>query len=183
RRIQMKLPNYVTGQWREGAGEGEPLIDPVTGDELARITSQEIDLKSALEFARSQGGPALRQLGYAQRAEMLAKIAEALAANRDEYFRLSLLNLGATQADASFDVDGAIYTMKYYAKVGRALAEGKMLKEGALVALSKSNTFVGQHFLMPTKGVAVFINAFNFPAWGLCEKAAPALLSGVPVVV
>src|SRR5437899_7832334 len=179
----MKLPNYVSGQWSEGAGPGEPLIDPVTGDELARISSHGIDLAAALEYARSHGGPALRQLTYAQRADFLGKITDALAANRDEYFRLSLLNLGATQADASFDVDGAIYTMKYYAKIGRALAEGKMLKEGALIPLSKSNTFVGQHFLMPAKGAAVFINAFNFPAWGLCEKAAPALLSGVPVVV
>src|SRR4029077_20648476 len=149
----------------------------------ASISSQGIDLNGALQFARTQGGPALRQLTYAQRAEMLAKIADVLAANRDEYFRISLLNLGANQADASFDVDGAIYTMKYYAKIGRALAEGKMLKEGAQVALSKSNAFVGQHFLVPTKGAAVFINAFNFPAWGLCAKAAPALLSGVPIVV
>src|SRR5437016_3654789 len=113
---------------------------------------------------------------------MLAKVGELLSANRPEYFRLSLLNLGATQADASFDVDGALYTMKYYAKIGRALAEGKMLKEGASIALSKSNAFAAQHFLMPAKGAAVFINAFNFPAWGLCEKAAPALLSGVPIV-
>ena len=179
----MKLPNYVNGQWSEGTGPGEALIDPVTGDELASISSQGIDLEAALAFARTQGGPALRQRTYAQRADLLAKIADTLAANRDEYFRLSLLNLGANQADASFDVDGAIYTMKYYAKIGRALAEGKMLKEGAVIPLSKTNAFVGQHFLMPAKGAAVFINAFNFPAWGLCEKAAPALLSGVPVVV
>jgi 3,4-dehydroadipyl-CoA semialdehyde dehydrogenase len=179
----MRLSNYVSGKWSEGTGSGETLIDPVTGDTLASISSQGVDLEAALAFARTHGGPALRQLTYAQRAEMLAKIAEALAANRDEYFRLSLLNLGANQADASFDVDGAIYTMKYYAKIGRALADGKMLKEGAVIPLSKSNAFVGQHFLMPAKGAAVFINAFNFPAWGLCEKAAPALLSGVPVVV
>ena len=179
----MRLPNYVSGRWGEGLGSGELLVDPVTGDELVSISSEGMDLEAALQFARAHGGPALRQLTYTQRADLLAKIAEALAANRDEYFRLSLVNLGATPADASFDVDGAIYTMKYYAKIGRALAEGKMLKEGALVALSKSNTFVGQHFLMPTKGVAVFINAFNFPAWGFCEKAAPALLSGVPIVV
>jgi 3,4-dehydroadipyl-CoA semialdehyde dehydrogenase len=179
----MKLPNYVAGEWREGTGEGEPLIDPVTGEVLVRISSQGIDVKNALEFARSHGGPALRQLSYTQRAEMLAKIAEVLATNRDEYFRLSLLNLGATQADASFDVDGAIYTMKYYAKIGRALTEGKILKEGAVIPLSKTNAFVGQHFLMPAKGAAVFINAFNFPAWGFCEKAAPALLSGVPILV
>jgi len=179
----MKLPNYVNGQWSQGTGPGETLIDPVTGDELASISSQGTDLEAALAFARTQGGPALRQLTYAQRADLLAKIADILAANRDEYFRLSLLNLGANQADASFDVDGAIYTMKYYAKTGRALAEGKMLKDGAVIPLSKTNAFVGQHFLMPAKGAAVFINAFNFPAWGLCEKAAPALLSGVPIVV
>ena len=179
----MKLPNYVSGKWVEGAGPGEPLVDPVTGDELARISSQGLDLSAALEFARSQGGPALRQLTYAQRADLLAKIGEVLSANRDEYFRISLLNLGATKADASFDVDGAIYTMKYYAKIGRTLAEGKMLKEGAVLPLSKTGVFGGQHFLVPTKGVAVLINAFNFPAWGFCEKAAPALLSGVPVLV
>jgi 3,4-dehydroadipyl-CoA semialdehyde dehydrogenase len=115
----MKLPNYVSGQWKEGAGPGEPLVDPVTGEELARISSQGIDLKAALEFARSNGGPALRALTYRQRADLLAKTADTLAANRDEYFRISLLNLGANQADASFDVDGAIYTMKYYAKIGR----------------------------------------------------------------
>src|SRR6202140_1177405 len=179
----MKLPNYVNGQWSEGAGPGEPLIDPVTEDELASISSQGVNLEATVAFARTHGGPALRQLTYIQRAELLAKIADALAANREEDVRLSLVNLGATQADASFDMDGAIYTMKYYAKIGRALAEGKMLKEGASIALSKSNAFAGQHFLMPAKGVAVFINAFNFPAWGLCEKAAPALLSGVPIVV
>jgi 3,4-dehydroadipyl-CoA semialdehyde dehydrogenase len=179
----MKLPNYVSGQWKEGAGPGEPLVDPVTGEELARISSQGIDVKTALEFARSNGGPALRALTYRQRADLLGKIAETLAANRDEYFRISLLNLGANQADASFDVDGAIYTMKYYSKIGQALADGKMLKEGAAVSISKTGVFVGQHFLLPTKGVAVFINAFNFPAWGVCEKAAPALLSGVPVVI
>lgn len=179
----MNLANFVTGQWIEGLSAGEPLIDPVTGDELARISSQGLDLSKALEFARSQGGPALRQLTYGQRADLLAKIGEVLTANRDEYFRLSLLNLGATQADASFDVDGALYTMKYYAKIGRALAEGKMFKEGAVVPLSKTGVFAGQHFLVPAKGVAVFINAFNFPAWGFCEKAAPALLSGVPILV
>lgn len=179
----MKLPNYVSDKWMEGSGSGTPLVDPVTGDELARISSEGVDFKAALDFARTEGGPALRQLTYGQRAEMLAKIGEALTANRDEYFRLSLLNLGATEADASFDVDGALYTMKYYAKIGRALAEGKTLKEGATLSLSKTGVFGAQHFLVPAKGVAVFINAFNFPAWGFCEKAAPALLSGVPVLV
>src|SRR5262249_55293026 len=183
RESQMKLPNFLAGQWIDRAGSGAPLMDPVTGDELARTSSEGVDLQTALEFARSHGGPALRQLSYAQRADLLAKIAELLTANREEYFRLSLLNLGATQADASFDVDGALYTMKYYAKIGRALGEAKMLKEGASLPLSKTGVFGAQHFLTPAKGVAVFINAFNFPAWGFCEKAAPALLSGVPICV
>jgi 3,4-dehydroadipyl-CoA semialdehyde dehydrogenase len=181
--LPMKLRNYVSGQWKEGTGDGEPLVDPVTGDELVRISSQGIDVGAALEFARREGGPALRELSYAQRADLLAKMAEVFAANRDEYFRLSLLNLGANQADASFDVDGAIYTVKYYAKIGRALGERKILKDGAQIPLSKTGVFVAQHFLGPTKGVAVFINAFNFPAWGFCEKTAPALLSGVPIVI
>src|SRR6266446_6215234 len=180
--IGMKLPNYVSGEWKEGAGAGDPLFDPVAGEELARISSQEIGVGAALEFARSHGGAALRQQTYRERAEVLGKIAEVMTANREEYFRISLLNSGATQADASFDVDGAIYTMKYYAKIGKALGESKMLKEGAVLSLSKTGEFAAQHFLAPSKGAAVFINAFNFPAWGLCEKAAPALLSGVPIV-
>ncbi len=179
----MKLSNYISGQWQEGSGPGDPLVDPVTGEELARVSSQGADTKAALDFARSNGGPALRTMTYRKRADLLAKIAETLSANRDEYFRISLLNLGANQTDASFDVDGAIYTLKYYAKIGQALDDGKMLKEGVPVSISKTGVFVGQHFLLPTKGVAVFINAFNFPAWGVCEKAAPALLSGVPIVI
>jgi 3,4-dehydroadipyl-CoA semialdehyde dehydrogenase len=179
----MNLANYVSGDWKTGGGQGEPLVDPVTGEELARVSSQGIDVKSALDFARAEGGAALRALSYRERAELLVKIGETLAANRDEYFRISLLNLGANQADASFDVDGAIYTIKYYAKIGQALADGRMLKEGAQVSISKTGVFVGQHFLLPAKGAAVFINAFNFPAWGFCEKAAPALLSGIPIVV
>ncbi len=166
----MKLPNYVAGQCREGAGDGEALIDPVTGVELVRISSQGVDVATALDFARSQRGPALRQLSYRERSELLAKIAEVMTANRDECFRISLLNSGTTQADASFDVDSAIFTMKYYARVGKTLADWKMLKEGAVIPLSKTGEFAGQHFLAPTMGTAVFINAFNFPAWGLCEK-------------
>src|SRR5437870_4928907 len=116
----MKLANYLAGEWVEGSGPGIELVDPVTGEELARISSQGADLEAALDFARREGGPRLQQLTYRERAEMLAKVGELLSANRPEYFRLSLLNLGATEADASFDVDGALYTMKYYAKIGRA---------------------------------------------------------------
>ena len=176
------LANYVAGEWKAGTGTGEALLDPVTGDELARISSQGIPAKAALEFAHNQG-EALRRFSYRERADLLAKIADTLTSNRDEYFRISLLNSGTTQLDAAFDVDGAIYTMKHYAKIGRALDEGKILKEGAMLPLSKTAAFAAQHYLEPTKGAAVFINAFNFPAWGLCEKGAPAWLSGVPILV
>jgi 3,4-dehydroadipyl-CoA semialdehyde dehydrogenase len=179
----VKISSYVCGEWREGAGDGDPILDPVTGDELARVTSQGIDSDAALQYARSTGGEALRRLSYQERAELLGKVGDVLTANRGEYFRISLLNLGAGEADASFDVDGAIYTIKYYAKIGKALGAAKMLREGAQIPLSKTGVFSGQHFLTPLHGVAVFINAFNFPAWGFCEKAAAALLSGVPVLV
>src|SRR5271169_1613776 len=179
----MNLPNYVSGQWKQGAGPGEALVDPVTGEELARISSKDIDVAAALNHARTKGVPSLQSLTYAQRADLLGKLGEVLTANRDEYFRISLLNSGANSADASFDVDGALYTMKFFAKIGKPLGEGKILKEGAVLPLSKTNAFSAQHFLEPAKGAAIFINAFNFPAWGLCEKAAPALLAGVPIVV
>lgn len=179
----MQLANFANGTWTNGTEPGERLIDPVTGEELAQVSSAGVDFGEALRSSRRVGGAGLRQLSYKQRAELLGKIAAILAANRSEYFRISLLNLGANEADASFDVDGAIFTLKYYAKVGAALEDYKFLKEGSQGSLSKSGAFAAQHFLLPTKGAAIFINAFNFPAWGFCEKAAPALLSGVPIVV
>ncbi len=142
----MKLTNFVSGQWKEGEGPGEPLVDPVTGEELARVTSKGIDLRQDFGYARSTGGLQLRELSYAQRAEMLGKIADVLTANRAEYFRISLLNSGANEADASFDVDGAIYTIKYYAKLGAALGQGKMLKEGKQIPLSKTGVFARAAF-------------------------------------
>jgi 3,4-dehydroadipyl-CoA semialdehyde dehydrogenase len=178
----LKLESYVAGQWQAGSGEGEKLIDPVSGEELATASAQGLDRKAALDFARRHGASALQALAYQQRAELLGKIADVLTSHRVEYFEISRKNQGATEADASFDVDGAIYTIKQYAKMGAAL-DGNIVKDGAVVPLSKTGAFQAQHFLKPLTGVAVFINAFNFPAWGLWEKAAPALLSGVPVFV
>ncbi|HJV27995.1 MAG TPA: 3,4-dehydroadipyl-CoA semialdehyde dehydrogenase [Aromatoleum sp.] len=179
----MKLANYVYGQWVEGAGEGIALTDPVTGEALVRVSSEGIDLARALDFARREGGTALRAQTYEARAAMLGAIAEVLTAKRADYFDISLRNSGATEGDAGFDVDGAIFMLKSYARAGKALGAARHLKEGARVPLAKTEVFQGQHFLMPLTGVAVFINAFNFPAWGLWEKAAPALLAGVPVFV
>jgi 3,4-dehydroadipyl-CoA semialdehyde dehydrogenase len=157
------------------------LIDPVTGEELATISSAGVDMSAALEYARQEGSTTLQTLTYQQRADLLGKIADVLTANRAEYFDISKKNLGATEGDAAFDVDGAIYTVKHYAKAGQSLV-GKLFKDGSAVPLSKTGVFQGQHFLKPLGGAAIFINAFNFPAWGLWEKAAPAILSGVAVL-
>src|SRR5204863_7272662 len=126
----MKLPNFVEGQWIEGGGEGEPLIDPVLGTEIARVSSEGVRYGEALHHARAVGGPALRTLTYAQRAALLGRIAEVLSAHRDDYFRIALENLGATKTDAAFDIDGAIYTLKYYAKAGAALGDARVLRDG-----------------------------------------------------
>ena len=179
----MKLANYVNGQWQTGSGEGINLTDPVTGAQLASVSSEGLDLNQALEFARQQGGTALRAMTYQARAELLSRIADTLSTHRDAYLDIALRNSGSTATDASFDIDGAIFTLKNYAKVGRTLGTTTRLKEGGRIPLAKTDTFQGQHFLTPLTGVAIFINAFNFPAWGLWEKAAPALLAGVPVLV
>lgn len=179
----MKLANYVYGQWVEGGGDGIALLDPVSGEHLVSVSSEGVDVGRALSFARDSGGSALRALGYEARAGLLGKIAEVLTANRDAYYDISLRNSGSTAGDIAFDVDGAIFTLKAYARAGKALGDARLLREGGRVALAKTDAFQGQHFLTPLSGVAVFINAFNFPAWGLWEKAAPALLAGVPVLV
>lgn len=179
----MKLANHVNGQWLDGAGEGIALTDPVTGEVLVRVSSDGLDLGAALSFAREAGGSALQAMTYEVRAGLLGRIAEVLAVNRDSYYDISLRNSGSTAADAGFDVDGAIFTLKTYSRAGSMLGGGRLLKEGARVPLAKTDAFQGQHFLKPLTGVAIFINAFNFPGWGLWEKAAPALLSGVPVLV
>lgn len=176
-----RVNSYLAGQWTQGSADGAKLVNPVTGESVATITAARVDLRQALEYSRKTGGAALRSLNYAERAALLAKIADVLAANRTKYFDISKQNSGATEADASFDVDGAVYTLKYYAKAAASLS-GTRIKDGARIPLAKTGDFAAQHFLSPLEGVAVFINAFNFPAWGLWEKAAPALIAGVPIL-
>ncbi len=177
------LPNFVHGAWVAGTGAGTPLTDPVTGAELVRVSSAGLDLPRAFAFARDQGGAALRALGYGQRAEALAAVAKLLQTHRDAYHAIALANSGTTASDTAIDVDGGIYTLGQYARWGARLGDAKALLDGGPATLSKDGVFQSQHLLVPTRGVALFINAFNFPSWGLWEKAAPALLAGVPVIV
>nr|MCU0805770.1 3,4-dehydroadipyl-CoA semialdehyde dehydrogenase [Burkholderiales bacterium] len=177
------LPNYLAGQWVAGRGAGTALVDPVLGSELVRVDATGLDLPAGFEFARAQGGGALRALTYAKRGELLAAIAKVLQSHRDAYYEIATANSGTVKNDSAVDIDGAIYTISTYAKLAGTLGERTFLLDGEAVRLGKDESFQSRHVQVPTRGLALFINAFNFPSWGLWEKAAPALLSGVPVVV
>ena len=177
------LPNYVNGRWQTGSGEGAALIDPVLATELVRVDATGLDLPAAFAFAREQGGDALRALSYAQRAAMLAAAVTVLQGQRDAYYEIATANSGTVKNDSAVDIDGAIFTLSTYAKLGEGLGDRHFMLDGEMARLGKDPLFQSQHVLTPTRGVALFINAFNFPAWGLWEKAAPALLSGVPVII
>jgi 3,4-dehydroadipyl-CoA semialdehyde dehydrogenase len=177
------LANYFGGRWQSGRGHGSALIDPVLGDELVRVDATGLDLAAGFAYAREQGGAALRALTYAERAAMLAKAVAVLNQHRDRYYEIATANSGTVKSDSAIDIDGGIYTLGYYANLGESLGARRFLLDGEAARLGKDPLFQSQHVLTPTRGVALFINAFNFPSWGLWEKAAPALLSGVPVIV
>lgn len=177
------LHNYLSGQWQPEARTANVLRDPVTGDELARTGGHAEGLDAGFEFARTEGAAALQAMTYGERAALLAEVGKVLQANRDDYYAIALANSGTTQADSAVDIEGAAFTLNYYAKAGAALGGARLMLDGRATSLSKDQLFQSQHILAPVRGLALFINAFNFPAWGLWEKAAPALLSGVPVVI
>ena len=175
------LRSYLGERWVEGAGAPQTLVDPATEEPLAQVSSDGLDLVAALDHARRKGGPSLRALSFAERGNLLKETAKAIQAHRDELLDLAVANGGNTRSDAKFDIDGAIFTLQTYAEIGSSLGTAKFLVDGEGVQLGRSPRFHGQHINVPRHGVAVQINAFNFPAWGLAEKAASALLAGMPV--
>lgn len=177
------LLNHLCGQWLAGQGRGTPLFDPVLGTELVRVDATGLDLPAGFRFAREQGGAALKALTYRQRGELLGAIAKLLQQHRDTYYEIAQANSGTVKNDSAVDIDGAIYTLGTYAKLAATLPDAHHLRDGDAIALAKDAAFQSQHVQTPVAGLALFINAFNFPSWGLWEKAAPALLSGVPVVL
>ncbi len=177
-----KLKSYLCGEWQEGEGQGEALLNPATEEVLATASSDGLLRPLALEFARTEGGPALRSLTFKQRGDLVHKTAALVQKHRDELIGLSMTNGGNTRSDAKFDVDGAIATLQAFAEVGTVLGDRRILLDGEAVQLGRSPRLVGQHVLTTRQGVAVHVNAFNFPAWGLAEKAAVALLAGMPVL-
>jgi 3,4-dehydroadipyl-CoA semialdehyde dehydrogenase len=175
------LKSYIEGRWVTGKGKGHGLVNPTNGRTVAMCNTDGIDFGNALAFSRKVGGPALRALTFSERAGLLGKVADALAGRRDRWFEIARINSGNTKADAAIDIDGAIGTLKYFARLGAGLGESKILVEGQPARLSRDPNFQATHIGVPVKGVAVHINAYNFPAWGLWEKAAVSLLAGVPV--
>jgi 3,4-dehydroadipyl-CoA semialdehyde dehydrogenase len=176
------LESYLCDAWVAGTGAAATLVDPVSGEIIAQAASGGLDLNAALTYARETGRPRLGALTYAERAALLGAIGDVLAARRDVWYELARRNSGNTRADAMIDVDGAIGTLKYYAKAGAKLGDASLLADGPPTRLARDPNFQGLHLGIPISGVAIHINAFNFPAWGLWEKAAVALLAGIPVV-
>jgi oxepin-CoA hydrolase/3-oxo-5,6-dehydrosuberyl-CoA semialdehyde dehydrogenase len=176
------LASYLCGTWRTGAAPMATLVNPSTEEAIAECSTHGIDLKAALAFGRDVGGPALRTMTFAERGALLKRMSAALHEAREELIELSIDNVGATRGDAKFDIDGGIGTLAFYAKLGETLGDRKVVVEGAGETLLRSPRFAGYHVRVPRTGVAVHINAFNFPVWGFAEKAACALLAGVPVI-
>ncbi|MFI0446982.1 phenylacetic acid degradation bifunctional protein PaaZ [Actinomadura sp. 6N118] len=177
------LESYAAGRWFRAAGDGEPLLDAATGEEVARLSSHGLDVASMVAHARQIGGPALRALTFHERAALLKALAKHLMARKDELYALSV-RTGATSRDTMVDVDGGIGTLFSYASKGtRELPNDTIVLDGSLERLGKGGTFVGQHIYASRPGVAVQINAFNFPVWGMLEKLAPAFLAGLPTIV
>lgn len=178
----IELRSYLEGKWVAGEGDGSTLVNPATEEAVARASTRGLDFASALTHARRVGGPALRAMTFAERGERLKKLSKALHEAREALIDASILNAGTTRGDSKFDIDGATGTLAYYARVGAELGDRTFVVEGEGEQLTRSARFWGHHVRTPLRGVAVHVNAFNFPAWGMAEKAAVALLAGVPVV-
>ncbi|PWT73907.1 MAG: phenylacetic acid degradation bifunctional protein PaaZ [Bacteroidetes bacterium] len=177
-----KLGNYANGKWVYGEGDGQALFNAVTGEEIFRATSQGIDFKGMLDFGRKVGNPALRKMTFQERGRMLKSLALHLRNHLDKFYSISYLT-GATKADSWIDIEGGIGNLFSYASLRKKFPDTSFSIDGEGLNLSKNNTFMGQHILVPKEGVAVHINAFNFPVWGMLEKIAVNLLAGMPAIV
>jgi oxepin-CoA hydrolase/3-oxo-5,6-dehydrosuberyl-CoA semialdehyde dehydrogenase len=178
-----KLLNYARDGWVAGDGGLAEVRSAVTGEVIAETGSGGLDFKAMLDHARTVGGPALRALTFHERAHMLKALANAVMARREELYELSYAT-GATRTDSWIDIEGGAGTLFSFSSKGRReLPNGRVLIDGAMEPLSRGGSFVGQHVFTPLQGVAVHINAFNFPVWGMLEKIGPTLLAGVPAIV
>ena len=176
------LASYLSGTWSQGSGPRSTLVNPATEAPLAEVSTGGHDLAGAFTHARTVGARELGALAFAQRGALLAALAKAIHGAREELIELAVQNGGNTRSDAKFDVDGGAVTLSYYAELGATLGATHLLADGAPIQVGRTARMGGQHVWGRRLGVAVHINAFNFPGWGLCEKLATALLAGMPVV-
>lgn len=179
----LTLNSYAAGKWIAPQGQLTPLHSAITGKSFAQLGKYDLDFPAMANYARTVGGPALRALTFHQRAAKLKALAQYLNERREPLYELSY-ETGATKSDSMIDIDGGIATLFVYASKGRReMPDDTIFIDGGLEQLSRSGNFLGQHVATSLHGVAVHINAFNFPVWGMLEKLAPTLLAGVPAIV
>ncbi|ODT53731.1 MAG: phenylacetic acid degradation bifunctional protein PaaZ [Niastella sp. SCN 39-18] len=177
-----KLNNYIQGKWITGDGDGQLLFDAVNGNPIAAATTRGIDFKAVLDYARTVGNPALRKMSFQQRGRMLRALALHLLNHKEKFYSISY-KTGATRVDSWIDIEGGIGNLFSNASLRRKLPDDFFCLDGDPIPLGKQNTFMAHHLLVPNEGVAIHINAYNFPVWGMLEKIAVNLLAGVPAVV
>ena len=177
-----KLGNFVTGRWIEGEGDMQTLADAVTGIPLYQAGTGGIDFQDLLNYARTKGNPALRKMSFHERGRMLKALALHLQNHLEKFYQISY-QTGATRADSWIDLEGGIGNLFSYASLRRKFPDQPFCTDGDPIPLGKNNTFMAQHILVPKEGVAVHINAYNFPVWGMLEKIAVNLLAGMPAIV
>ena len=177
-----ELKSFVRGDFVSGTGARAELLNPSTEEVLATTSTEGIDMSAAVAFARETGGAELARTTFADRGAMLKAMSKAVIAHRDELLDLAMKNGGNTRSDGKFDVDGASGTLEYYGDLGAELGATNVMVDGDAAQVGRNARLAGQHAFVQRAGIAVHVNAFNFPAWGLAEKAACAILAGMPVI-
>lgn len=178
----MKLENYILGKWITGDCDGQPLYHAVTGETIAAASTKGLNFADVLQYGRTKGGEALRKMSFQERGLMLRALALHLRNHLDKFYQISY-QTGATKADSWIDIEGGIGNLFANASLRRKFPNESFALDGEGHMLGKQNTFMGHHLLVPKEGVAIHINAFNFPVWGMLEKIAVNFLAGVPAVV
>ena len=178
----MKLGNYVLGSWQEGSDAGKPLFNAINGEQIALATSAGLNFGDILDYGRTKGGPSLRKMTFQERGLMLKALALHLMSKKKSYYDLSWAT-GATKVDSWIDIEGGIGNLFANASLRKQFPDLPYYVDGETTPLSKGGSFIGHHIMVPKQGIAVHINAFNFPVWGMLEKIAVNLMAGVPAVV
>lgn len=177
-----KIQNYVTGQWMEGKGEGVPMFDAITGEVIALSDTEGLDFAEILQYGRTKGGEVLRKMTFQERGNMLKRLALHLVKKKDVFYELSY-RTGATKRDSWIDIEGGFGNLFANASLRKQFPNQSFHVEGDAVDLSRGGHFMAHHIMVPKRGVAIHINAFNFPVWGMLEKCAVNWMAGVPAVV